>query len=1402
MSQDSPAQLGENQRAGDSVRGRLARLTPEKRALLERLLREKGQSDEVASRRLASPIARRDADDVPVASFAQRQMWLLEQLAQGTALHTIALHFRIQGPLLIGALEGALKEVVRRHEPLRTTFKLRDGLPSPVLQSVPDSLLTVFDVSPLPAPHADVRRRIAEQISLPFDLYRDRPFRVQLFRFEDEDYELLITVHHVAFDRWSTAILLRELSALYRAFVHGTFIPIPELPIRYSDFAAWQHTQLDEASLQSSIAYWRTQLQDAPPWLELPTDRSRPANPSYRGGLAKSELPRVLCEALDALCKSDGVTHFVALFAVYQLLLQRYSGQEQIIVGTPITGREHPEVEDLIGVFVNSLPLVTDLSGPDLTFRELLVRVRNVVAGAFRHQHLPFERLAMSLNPRRRPGTSPVFQTMFTLHPGNNIEFTLDGCAVNELTVDSDTIEHDLRMWVAPTPGATGRANLGALAQGMIVRLRYSTDLFDGATVERMLSHYQRLLESAVKTPDRCLSELSLLTDAERHQLLGEWNDTAYALPQPLGVHQLFSAQATRSPDAIALVFEDQLLTYRELDARSNRLAHELRGLGVGPEVLVGLFLERSVELIVSLLGTLKAGGAYLPIDPALPRGRIAFMLKDAQPAVILAQRSLAERLPASSVPCIFPDTHTGIERGSQAALPGSGSSSHLVYVLYTSGSTGEPKGVCVEQLALCNLLWGMQRLLDFRSSDVLVATTPLSFDIAGLEIWLPLVTGARLVLAAESAARDSFALDALLRVSGATVFQATPAGWRGLFAAGWRGSEQLLAMVGGEALPEDLADRLASQTRQAWNVYGPTETTIWSTAKRLSPGARPVAIGRPIANTTVYVLDAHGQAVPVGVPGEIYIGGCGLARGYLNRPRLTAERFVPSPFPETRSGEEPSAPAERLYRTGDLGRFLPDGNIEYLGRIDHQVKLRGHRIELGEIENLLLRHPAVCQAVVIVREDVPDNRYLAAYVVLHDSLALDEPALRRHLQDALPPYMVPAVFLALPALPLSRHGKVDRAALPAPVHARAQGRAAAIPARDAVEHALILIWEGLLAVRPIGIRDDFFELGGASLLAVRLMVRVHERFGALIPMGSFLQNPTVESLAELLRGQAAQPASSWAAPLQARGSGPPFFCVTGRGGLVSAYVELARQLGHDRPFYTLSGPGLYDQRPLLTQVAELASQCLAALRSVQPAGPYLLGGYSFGGLVAFEMAQQLRQCGQEVARLALLDSWLCLPSRQELAPTDAEDDQRILWMLARDLGVRLDRAAVLALSKEAAWAQVHDALVQHSLLPAGMGFAQLQRGIALVKASEQAAKHYAPRPYSGSMICFVATLQDSAADALQPAPSNAAAGWRALSPSPLKVCEVPGDHRSILQPPNVQILAAQLRAFLSGGSA
>jgi amino acid adenylation domain-containing protein len=906
---------------------------------------------------------------------------------------------------------------------------------------------------------------------------------------------LLLVIHHITFDGWSARVFVEELAALYDAFVAGKPSPFPELPIQYADFAHWQRQWLQGEVLERQLSYWKEKLAGSLPSLDLPTDRPRPAVQTHCGARQSSVLSSFPLQALKALSRQEGVTLFMTLLAAFKVLLYRYTGQDDIAVGSPIAGRTHVETEGLIGFFVNTLVLRTDLSG-NPTFRELLGRVREVALGAYAHQDLPFEKLVEALQPERDLSRTPLFQVMFNLENIPTKAVKTPSLSIDEFEFDSGVSQFDLALEVIEKD------------EGLSCLLNYSTDLFDAATIERMLGHYQTLLEGIVADPEERIGVLPLLTEAERHQLLVEWNDTQADYPKDSCIHQLFEAQVERTPDAVALAFKDQQLTYHELNTRANQLAHYLRKRGVEPGVLVSICVERSLEMVVGILGILKAGGAYVPLDPAYPQERLAFMLEDAQVSVLLTQRRLLEKLSEHRARVVCLDTSWEAIAGESEENPASEvTTNNLAYMIYTSGSTGKPKGVQIQHRAVVNFLNSMHEQLALTNQDVLLSVTTLSFDIAVLELFLPLSVGACITLVSRQVAADGVQLLARLTSSGATVMQATPVTWRLLLEARWQGSQPLKILCGGEALPRELAHQLLRWGVPLWNLYGPTETTVWATAYKVEPEGSSVPIGRPIANTQIYLLDAHLQPVPIGVPGELHIGGIGLARGYLNRPEMTAEKFIPNPFSDE--------PGTRLYKTGDLARYLPDGNIEFLGRIDHQVKVRGFRIELGEIETVLGRHPTVRETVVMARKDVLGDNRLVAYVVPNQKPAPTTNELRSFLKRKLPQYMVPSTFMFLDALPLTPNGKVDRRALPAPDRVRPELERAFVAPRTPIEEMLAGIWAEVLGLEEVGIHDNFFELGGHSLVATQVMYRVRAASRVELSLRSLFERPTVAGLAE-----------------------------------------------------------------------------------------------------------------------------------------------------------------------------------------------------------------------------------------------------------------------------------------------
>lgn len=1030
----------------------------------------------------------------PPLAFAQRRLWFLDQLQAGTSAYTIGFRWRLRGQLDVKSLTNALTELVRRHEALRTTFASRNGEPVQRIGQAPRATLKTIRVGRVPAAERDqiAQRIVDDEVNRPFDLARGPLFRAVLIRFEPEEHELLVSAHHIVADGWSLAIIAEELAALYEGYLAGRPSSLPDPPLQYADFALWQHQRLQGEALDRDVRYWKRQLAGVPQLLNLPTDRPRPTMPGYRGARRAWSRSRGGWEGLTRLKKlagDEGCTPFMALLAAFQALLARYTGQSDIVVGTPIAGRTRPEIERLVGSFVNTLALRTDVSG-NPSFRDLLRRVRDVALSAYAHQDLPFEKLVEILQPRRDTSHSPIFQVMLAFQNVPAGHPDLSGLDVTPLDIGLGSAQFDITL------------HLYERWDGLTAVAEYDTELFDEWRIDQLMGHFHTMLEGIVEDPDCPIALLPLLTEAERERAPGGWTATTSDQAGGRCLHRFFEDRVAQSPNAVAVSSEGWTLTYAELNRRANQLAHHLARAGVGPEVLVGVCTDRSSEMIVALLAVLKAGGAYVPLDPGFPPERLKFMVEDGGVGVLLTQARLCNRVtvPGPRTICLDSDWEAIAQHPSDD-LHTEVAPDNLMYVIYTSGSTGQPKGVEVTHRSVVNVLRALAADFALTERDVLVAVTTLSFDIAVLELLLPLMIGARVELVESTVAADGKALAALLPQVRATVMQATPTTWRMLVQAGWPGDPELQILCGGEMLSRELADQLLARGSKVWNLYGPTETTIWSTLHRVQPGTEPIPIGRPLANTETSVLDAHRQPVPTGVPGELHIGGVGLARGYRNRSDLTRERFVPHPFRAD----------DVTYRTGDLVRMRPDGTLEFLGRLDDQVKVRGFRVELAEIEVTLRRHPAIAEAAVVVHESNADDGSLVAFVVPHDASSPSTEDLREFVRTKLPSYMVPSRISILDRLPITPNGKVDRRVLASQVVNGRSEDTGADPAgspRRPMELALAAVWQELLGLERVGVYDNFFDIGGHSLLCMRVIARIEERFGVrLRPVDFMLQN-------------------------------------------------------------------------------------------------------------------------------------------------------------------------------------------------------------------------------------------------------------------------------------------------------
>jgi len=1081
---------------------RIANLSPEKRALLERRLMKKqlGLASEVSERKKTTKIKIGASQTFPplqpvsrdrrlLLSFAQERLWFVSQLETDNPFYNIPVAVRITGPLNVSALEKSINEIIRRHEVLRTTCSTIDGQPIQIIIPAASLALSMVDLRGLPKPDREDRamKLATQEARRPFDLANGPVLRASLMWLSEEDYLLLLTTHHFVADGWSMDVLYRELSTHYETFSTGRPSPLPELPIQCADFAYWQRQRLQGEVLETQRRYWKKQLSGAPAVTELPIDRQRPAVQTYRGSMQSFELPETLSEVIKALSRREGVTLFMTLVAAFQTLLHRYTGQDDIVVGTAVSNRNRIETEALIGPFSNNLALRTDFSGSP-TFRQLLARVREVAVGAYTHQDLPWEKLIEELQPERDLSRNQVFQMFFVLHEHSvKQNLKLPGLSVRNFRIELGTARFDLSLGVT-----NEKNNLSGCVE-------YNTDLFDRSTITRLLGHFQVLLEGVGFDPDQPISRLPLLTEAERHQVLVAWNDTQGDYPNACCLHQLFEAQVTRTPEAIATIFGDQLLTYRELNARANQLANHLRTLGVGPDVLVGLCVERSLEMVVGLLGILKAGGAFVPLDPAYPMERLTVILEDSRSPVLLTQDRLAESF-AENGPHIIPlDTDWEIiARESRENLSSGATPENLAYVTYTSGSTGKPKGVMIENRSVVNVLTSFIKTYGLSAADRLLQQTSISFDVSVNEIFPILCVGGVVVLPNKDEVLDLGRLTRLIAEHRVTIIGAAPSLLAALNGENHDLSTLRLILSGGEALSYNDVDRLLKST-MVTNGYGPTETTICALSYDLDPQGlgkeATIPIGKPLMNYKVYILDKHLECMPVGSPGELCISGVGLARGYLNAPELTAESFVPNPF----------TPGERLYRTGDLAKWLSDGNIEFLGRIDDQVKIRGIRIEPAEIEVSLDEHEAVRKTVVMAREDQRGDKGLVAYVVLDREPAPTINELRGFLKQKLPGYMAPSAFVFLEALPLTPSGKVDRQALPAPDYDRARLGDTFVAPRTSLETIIAEIWQDVLGVDRVGRYDNFFDLGGHSLLSMQVIARLEKKLGLRVSPGEFV---------------------------------------------------------------------------------------------------------------------------------------------------------------------------------------------------------------------------------------------------------------------------------------------------------
>lgn len=1327
-------------------------------------------------------------------SFAQQRLWFLDKLEPNSAAYNIPLGMRIDGKIDLDALRQALDKLIARHESLRTRVATVNG--EAFLHIVEELRcdLPVEDISPFSDEERDARARAAasEEASRPFDLATSPLFRTKLLKLRRDEHVMLVTMHHVISDGWSMAVFFEELSEIYSGIIEGIDVHLAELDLQYADFASWQRGPLAEKRISKQLDFWAEKLAGAEPLLEFPTDRQRPLVQTHKGANYRTTFSVELLEELRVFSRHEGVSLFMTLLAAFYTLVYRHTNQDDLILGVPIANRNFGNVDRIIGFFANTLALRADMSGSP-SFRNFLDQIKGLALESYDNQDVPFEKLVEHLNPKRSLSHNPIFQVMFGLHNTPPLKQELSGLILTPVDMNTGTSRFDLEVLVRET------------SDGLAVLAEYSTDLFDEATIERLMDRFEVLLRGFLKDPEQSISVLPVLTAAERHLIVDEFNDTTRDYPTEKCVHQLFEAQAKKTPNAVAVIYEDQHLTYRELNQKANSIAHRLRELSIGPDSLVGLCVERSVEMITGIFAILKTGAAYVPLDPSYPVDRLKLMLEDSGASVVVSHADLANELDPKKCNLIymdslslFPDSDIHDDPRTSVGMK------NLAYINYTSGSTGVPKGVAIQHSSLNNYtqhileVLGTDRPLQFANVSTIAA------DLGNTCIYPALASGGTVHVISYDVLTNPDLFREYAIKNSIDVLKIVPSHLSALLGENRDGLElpNRCLIVGGEALSWDLVDRILEKERKCLviNEYGPTESTVGSAVAYIDKVENEylssASIGKPAANTTTYILNESLQVVPIGVHGEIYIGGSGLARGYLHRPELTAERFKEDPF----SRDE----GARLYRTGDLARYLPNGEMEYLGRIDDQVKIRGFRIELGEVESVISQFTDIRETVVTTREERKGDRRLFAYYVSRSASKIEPAELRSYLREKLPEYMIPSAFIQLEKLPLTRNGKVDRKKLPTPENDVLSERQGYVAPGTKTEKKLAKIWANMLGVEKIGTHDNFFDLGGHSLLAIRMFSAVEETFRKSVPLATLFEAGTIEKLATILDQNDWEEPEASLVPIKPTGERLPLFCIHAVGGNVMFYRDLAKYLDEEQPLYGLQARRLAGRQVGHGTIEEMATFYIKEIRELQPEGPYCLGGSSFGGLVAYEMARQLAQQGSEIAILALFDTGTPEYKKSRRAENSKLDIKK------HDLieRVQLHKANMNALSGTEKLGYI--------LTKANRGLARYKRRIhntrkklirkayskingggpiptQYIQLEDQlmrAQRKFIPKPYSGKITLFRASIQPYG---LKPNPTL---GWERFVHE-IEVHEVTGHHTSIVAEPYVRGLAQMLNAHL-----
>ncbi|APF18136.1 amino acid adenylation domain protein [Caldithrix abyssi DSM 13497] len=1299
--------------------------------------------------------------DIPL-SFAQQRLWFLDQLAPDNATYNIPTALKISGRFNLPVFEKTLNFLVERHETLRTTFANKNGTPVQVIKETLSIKPAVVDLTHLPEKEREreALRLATEDAMEPFDLEIGPLFRVKVLKLADDQHVVLFNMHHIISDGWSVSILIREFAQVYESYLKEMIPPLPDLPIQYADFAVWQREWLSGDVLQEQIDYWKSTIGLNPEPLNLPTDFPRPAVQTFNGSSLDRLYPKELLERLKAFSRENGATLFMTLLAAFEALLHRYSGQDSILVGSPIANRRQTELENLIGFFVNNLVLKGEFDD-DPDFVTLLQRVRKNTLEAYAHQDLPFENLVEILQPERDMSHAPIFQVMFVMQNTPVQPVQLSDVRLEPIIPEQKIAKYDLSLVVMETE------------DGLFAEFEYNTDLFRKETIERLHNHFQKLLEDVLQSPQKPVSTLSLITEQELKLFTREWNRIPSEPPLDVCIQTLFEQRAARTPDKTAVVYENERLTFEQLNIRANRLAHYLREIGVGPEKIVAISLERGQQMIISLLAVLKAGGAYLPIDPEYPSDRLNYMLKDSRAKWLITSQQLKEKFSDFSGQLIIQEEIESVLKAKPADNPQIvNRPQNLAYIIYTSGSTGRPKGVMLQHRGLVNLVFSLGGFYGVNAQSRTLQFASFSFDASVEEIFNTLINGATLYLIDRQTLLSGTGLVNALKSYKITNVTLPPSLLNVLNPQDFPHLKNITSA--GEACTPEIANKWA-QGRRFVNGYGPTENTVCATVYNVEEPLKgnTVPIGHPIHNVQVYVLNRAMIHQPIGVPGELYIGGPGLARGYLNRPDLTAERFVPNPFSEK--------PGERLYRTGDLVRFLPDGNLEFLGRIDKQVKIRGFRVELGEIEAAIRQHKGVKGAAVNAVKTTTNETALAAYLLVEEREKFDLAALKQEIKKILPDYMVPAAFILLDEFPLTPNGKINYRALPVPQFDQSGEVKQTVKARNTLEARLVDIWKEVLGVTTIGVTDSFFELGGHSLLAMKLLTAVEQKLGKDVNLVSFFREPTIEHMARLIEEDAPFESGATLVKLKSGDDRQPLFFVHPSGGSVHHYAELAKLLKTHRSVYGIQAQGLDGKMPLHQTVEDMASAYIQTIKQKQPHGPYLISSWSLGVIIVHEMARQFKAMGDEVALVLQLDQG---PDVTYEKPAD--NAEMLVNMFKRYF--KLDIDYLRTLDEASQFKFVIKKAKKHKVIPRFVRLNDFKRYILVNETQIMAWVNYRQKPYEGEIV-LLRSEENAKAD-----PPDL--GWAKMVQK-VRIIDVPGDHISMLLQPHVQIVADKIDRLL-----